>query len=238
MFNKVLPFLAALFILIAINSLQAHEYAFFSPPKEWLIAKQTSSPSVKVCFLQKEKRGFSPSINLATEPTTVSLNEYAAAVRQIHEEDGKSRWRKLGTVQTKAGEALLTQIDCTSDQNESMRLLQLLLIHNGKAYILTAGALKEQAAELYPQFLSSFRSFTITSDLLSPLPDEASRQKLLLQIEKLKDSLSLPSFEKKILPAFQKKFSQEHADLGGYWQLLVLQEMIKSPPPSPPAKAS
>ena len=70
---------------------------YFTPPSGWDIADPRSlSPRVKIAFLKSTSNGFCPSINLAIEETSVSLNEYLKAVKAIHEQDRSNNWRALG----------------------------------------------------------------------------------------------------------------------------------------------
>jgi len=130
---------------------------FFLPPKNWEIADPRSlSPRVKIAFIKNTGKGLCPSINLAVEQTQVSLSDYLKAVKAIHEQDRNNRWRALGKVRTAAGLAQLTEIDSSSEWG-SVRLLQLILLKSGTAYVLTAAALKEEFSDFYKEFQSAFR---------------------------------------------------------------------------------
>ncbi len=93
------------------------------------------------------------------EETSASLSEYLKAVKAIHEQ-GKHQWRALGKVRTNAGLAQLTEMDSGSEWGP-IRILQLILIKDGSAYVLTAAALREEFAEYYQQIQSAFRSLTL-----------------------------------------------------------------------------
>jgi hypothetical protein len=172
--------------LVAENS-----YCFFHPPSGWEITDpSTLSPRVKIRFVKPKSKGFCPSINLTVESTSVSLSEYLKAVKTIHEQDKGNQWRQLGKVHTTAGVAQLTQID-TSSEWGTIRMLQLILIKEGSAYLLTAAALKEEFSKFYQEIQTSFRSLNLTNDLFQPI---AQLEKKELLLEKKQKLLEKPLF--------------------------------------------
>ncbi|MES2122869.1 MAG: hypothetical protein V4492_08865, partial [Chlamydiota bacterium] len=209
---------------------------FFVPPKGWdLVDPSTYSRHVKIAFLKSGAKHFSPSINLAIEETDASLADYLKAVKGIHERDRKNQWRALGKVRTVAGLAQLTEIDSTSDQG-AFRMLQLILVKDKHAYILTASALKEDFSDLYKEFQSAFRSLTLTNDLFSAIPQLERKENLKTQQQELIAAWerTLPSLENPILPQeneefqkaqwtpFEKGILEQCQDMGAHWQLLML----------------
>jgi hypothetical protein len=67
---------------------QVELQCYFLPPDGWdIAAPETLSPKVKIAFFKKNNKGFSPTINLAVEDTSVSSSEYLKAVKTIHEQD-------------------------------------------------------------------------------------------------------------------------------------------------------
>lgn len=205
-----------LFFLLSSLS-WATDFAYFTPPGDWLIADpSTYAPSVSICFIHKKKGPTPPSINLAIEENVPSLNEYAQAVRAIHESNPKNRWRKLMSLPTQGPTGLLTEID-TDKGGKPMRLLQLLIVHNNTAYTLTAAALSAEMNQHYDAFLKTFKSFTITQNLLDSIADNNRR-------EALKDRLKHLKTEDDV-----KSFQNEFADMGQHWQLLVLRNAQRKP---------
>lgn len=214
----------------------ASSLCFFTPPQGWEIADPRSlSPKVKIAFLKNTGKGFCPSINLAIEETSASLNEYLKAVKSIHEQDRSNHWRALGKVRTAAGLAQLTEIDGTTEWGP-IRMLQLILIKEGHAYVLTAAVLKEEFANFYKEIQSAFRSMTLSSDLLGNIPQlerrEMLKQDQLQLIEAAKNALGASPDVKNILddPLFQENhwlpFQQailtKFTDMGAFWQVLLL----------------
>lgn len=198
---------------------------FFIPPAGWDFTDPTTlSAHVKIAFLKKGKKELCPSINLAVEKTNVSLNEYLKAVKAIHEKNRKSQWRLLGKVRTAAGLAQLTEIDSSSEYGP-LRILQLILIKQGYAYILTAAALKEEFSEYYRDFQSAFRSLTLTADLVSAIPQLDRRECLKKEQNTLLEKHSVSdeeTFQKENWLPFQARIIDQFQDMGAYWQALIL----------------
>ena len=150
-----------------------------------MVETHAGSSQVKMAFVKKEKKeGFCPSLNLAVENVEGTLNEYLNDVRAIYEQDRKNHWRKLGKVRTAAGEAQLTEIDTMSTLG-SVRMLQLILLKEGRAYILTAAAQKNEFSTYYRDFQEAFHSLTLTQDLLEAIPQFERRTALKQEIDEL-----------------------------------------------------
>jgi len=209
---------------------------FFIPPENWDIADPRSlSPKVKIAFLKNNGKGFSPSINLAVEDTDVSLADYLKAVKAIHEQDRNNHWRSLGKVRTASGLAQLTEIDSTSEWGP-VRILQLILMKDKRAYVLTAAALKEEMSNYYKDIQSSFRSLTLSNDLLGNIQQlerrDMLRQKqaeLLIAAEEYihsadakKNLLEDQAFQEQHWLPFQKIVLENFGDMGAFWQILIL----------------
>ena len=75
---------------------------------------------------------------------------------------------------TPAGSARLTEIDSHSEWGP-IRLLQLITIRDGTAYILTGAALKEEFSQFSQEFKKAFHSLNIASDLLEAIPQAERR---------------------------------------------------------------
>ncbi len=134
---------------------------FFVPPKDWKKVDSEHLPaSVKSGYLCKGEKGFCPSLNLAVEKVKSTQEQYIKSVRKIHELNPQNRWRNLGSFQTTEGDAILTEID-TKNKLGDVRLLQLILVKEGYAYILTASALKEEFGKHCKEFQQSFKTFQI-----------------------------------------------------------------------------
>lgn len=217
-------------------------YCFFLPPKGWEIADPNAlSQHVKIAFLKKGNKGFCPSINLAIEETQASLNEYLKAVKAIHERDRRNEWRSLGKVRTQAGLAQLTEIDSVTEFGP-IRMLQLIFLKQGYAYVLTTAALKEEFSEHYKDFQSTFRSLTLTTDLAESIPQLERREtlkkeqfKLLSVWENISDTQENPlsfqentTFQTSHWQPFQQLIIDHFQDMGPYWQALILRSTHES----------
>jgi len=215
---------------------QTSPLCYITPPKGWEIAASKNlSKSVQIAFFKKTSSSFSPSINLAVEKSTLSLQEYLKVIRKIHEADHRNRWRQLGKVHTQAGIGQLTEIDTTTEWG-SIRMLQLIVVKHGHAYVITAAASKEDMAQYYKEFQTTFRTLQVTSDLIGAIPQMQRRESLQLESEHLlsawQDLLSTsakeassfndPAFQKAHWIPFQNKVIQDYEDMGAHWQVLVL----------------
>lgn len=209
---------------------------FFTPPAGWDIADPRSlSPRVKIAFLKSTSNGFCPSINLAVEETSVSLNEYLKAVKMIHEQDRSNHWRALGKVKTNAGLAQLTEIDSKTEWG-AIRILQLIFLKDGQAYVITASALREEFSNYYKEIQSAFRSLTLSSDLLGNIPQTERRemlkakqhqlilaaQEMLTSSKESKNLLEDSHFQEKHWIPFQQAVLSSFNDMGAFWQVLIL----------------
>ncbi len=171
-----------LLFLFATFSLLGQETCFFIPPKGWEIANpEMLSPRVHICFLGKASQG-APSINLATEPVNVTLDAYVDAVRKIHAGDPNSRWRDLGKYKTLMGEGRLTELETPSDAGMS-RMVQLIVIKDQIAYILTASASKENFSKFYKTFDQTLRTLQASANLVESYGNSESRNRLKKMID-------------------------------------------------------
>lgn len=195
---------------------ESNLYPIFSPPKNWEVAKPDSlAPKVKIGFFGKAKGYFPPSINLAVEPTEADLNAYLKAVQKLYSADKDKRWRNLGSFSTKAGPAVLTSLDFSVDEDQ-VRVLQLILIKNKKAYLLTGASAKAECAKNQKVLLDSFSSLDLLSDISNSIKDP-SKKELLHQ--RTKDLLLSPETG---WSEFQSFLLKEFKNQGICWQILFL----------------
>lgn len=159
--TKLLVLLFVSMILpLAAEESQQTETILFTPPKGWQLAKKEELPShVEVMVIGKGTRGFPPSINLSTEQFEGTLREYLAIVKEINAKHG-SDWRDLGSIQTQAGSASLSQAD-TKTEWGAVRMMHVILKRNGMIYILTAAAHQEEFPKHYKTFFQSLRSLRV-----------------------------------------------------------------------------
>lgn len=154
-----------LFLLLFCFSLQASETCFFIPPEGWERANpKIHAPRVRICFFEKTSAGIIPTINLATEAVNVSLEAYMEEVRKIHSADPNSRWRDLGKFKSLLGEGRLSELE-TPTESGMARMMQLVVIKEEVAYILTASAAKEKFSKYYQTFDKVLRSLQAPASL-------------------------------------------------------------------------
>ena len=137
----------------------------FVPPAGWRFAeKQEELKSVQLIVVGKGSHEFPPSINLSTEKYTGTLKDYLKIVKSLNEKQG-SQWKDLGSIQTEAGPASLSQIDMKTSWGE-VREMHVILSKNQMIYILTAAALKEEFPKFYKDFFQAMRSLKINKTVV------------------------------------------------------------------------
>jgi len=211
---------------LSVFSTETESFCLFTPPQGWELSDpRNPALQVQIAFLKNTGKGFCPSINLAVEKTNVSMTEYLKAVKAIHEQDRNQRFRLLGKVRTKAGLGQLIEIDAPSEWGP-VRILQLLFVKEGHAYILTAAALKEEFANYYKEIQEAFRSLTLTPDLLSTIPQLERRESLKNKqhelLEVWQQTVQKESQRDKQWQKFQQTILDDFQDMGAFWQILVL----------------
>ncbi len=153
-----------LLFFVLSGLLIADEVPSFAAPKHWTsVDPKLLLPSVKISFLKEGEKGFCPSINLAVEKIEIKESAYLKIVKKMHESNPQNRWRSLGKIQTKAGMALLTEVD-TKNKMGDVRLLQMILVKKEHVYVITASALKEEFAQYYQDFKTAFESLTLEEE--------------------------------------------------------------------------
>jgi hypothetical protein len=116
-------------------------------------------------------------LNLATEEVDLCIEDYLRVIQRLHEKEPGNRWRSLGKITTSAGDAHLTEID-TKTQWGPVRMLQMVLLRDKTAYILTAAALKSEVGQYYKSFQEAFHSFALTKNLLNALPQDPLKERI------------------------------------------------------------
>lgn len=161
----------------------------FTPPADWQLVDKKSvplPPRVQMLTVGKGPSAFPPSMNLSSEPYQGTLKQYLQIVKRMNEEKGDT-WKDLGVINTKAGQASLSQVDNKSQWGD-VRLMHLILLKNGTIYILTASALKSDFSLFYQDFFKAMRSFRMATDL-SDL-DQAQKELFASQSENKPENAS------------------------------------------------
>ncbi len=225
--------------LPTLKTQETPTFCYFIPPKGWDLADQTKlSPRVKICFLGKSPHNLLPSVNLATEEVDISLKTYLDIVKKDCESDPNCQWRDLGKYQTPLGEGRLTEREVQTQWGVS-RQVQLIVIKDKIAYILTAGSLKEEFSRHYKDFEGVLRSFTITNNLTDQIASTEKKSTLHQLIEKLQsdfknttdkiavldEAFESSNFQKESWEPFQEKIINDFTEMGPYWQILLLRDL-------------
>lgn len=215
---------------------QDSDHCYFIPPQGWDLADQSKlSPRVKICFIGKTSKNLRPSVNLAIEKVDISLKTYVDIVKRDCANDPNTRWRDLGKYQTSLGEGRLTEREVKTEWGIS-RQIQLIVIKDHTAYILTAGADKEEFPRYYKDFEAVLRSLNTAEDLAASYPAEkrsALREligKLQADFKKTNDPKiatedALDDFLKESWEPFQQKVINDFTEMGPYWQILLLRDI-------------
>jgi hypothetical protein len=136
----------------------------FCPPSNWKKKIPSShSPFIKLLFVGETEQGFAPSMNLAIEETTASLEEYTQAVKKICQTPTIHRWRDLGFFTAGEQKGRLLSMEKDSPWG-TISIFQLLVLHENKAYILTASTLKNTLSQWYSPLEHAFRSLNIKDE--------------------------------------------------------------------------
>ncbi len=216
-----------------LGTLQAKEYAYFTPPQDWKVIEHDEEP-VKITFIGKPKKNCNPLINLATEEVSISLKEYVAIVQKNCEADPNREWRDLGSFSTLAGEGRLTDI-LRKTTGGDLRQLQLLFIKEGIAYVVTTSCAKEEFLELSQLFYAALKSFNVTSDLFQAVKEKEKLASLTSQLLKdFPDASATASrtqlfldkkFQKEKWLPFEKIVLNNYPEMGNYWKILLLKDI-------------
>ncbi len=96
-------------------------------------------------------------MNLSTQLFPGTLKDYLKNVKNINEAQGYF-WKDLGSITTEAGPASLSQVDTKTEYGD-VRQMHVILLKNGRIYILTASALKMNSLNITMISLSQCNRF-------------------------------------------------------------------------------
>ena len=157
-------------LLSAPKSISTEEFqqmhnlpATFTPPANWSLVDpqqlRQQFKNVKMMVIGKGSHYYSPSINLGIFPFQGTLKQFLKDIKANNEADG-CLWQDLGTIQTKAGPASLSQVEEKTEWGK-VQQMHVTLIKDGTVYLLTAAALKEEFPKFHQTFFDSLRSLQI-----------------------------------------------------------------------------
>jgi hypothetical protein len=211
----------------------SNDICIFTPPSSWQCADPSNlSSHVTVGYVGKGKSSFNPSLNLAKEEVDIDLKEYVKEVKSIYAQDKSSSVKSLGTIKTLAGEAVLLEI-CTKTSVGEIRILQAIFVKDNFAYVLTGATTKDEFIKYNKEMQQAFSSLAIVPDLISIIASEGKRSKLNNKIYAFKKEMKEKKLinNKKLLikqiEKFQKFLATEFHEMGNYWQLLMLEQIVQ-----------
>lgn len=139
------------------------EAILFTPPPGWHAAdlEKLQKKHIKAMVIGQSKGGCPPSINLGIEVFKGTLKDYLKIVKRINQ-NPLCDWKDLGQLKTAAGSASLSQLDMRTEQGY-MRMMHVILVAKGHAYVLTAAALKEEFSSYYDLFFRALTSLRFES---------------------------------------------------------------------------
>jgi hypothetical protein len=227
---------------------QEEGIVLFTPPAGWHLAEASALPAnVRVMVVGKGPSSFPPSLNLSSEPYKGTLKQYLKIVKNMNDAQGYE-WKDLGNIQTQAGTGNLSQVD-TKTQWGNVRLMHVILVKNGRVYILTASALKDEFSIFYKDFFAAMRSLRIAQDAYEMVSDSQQRSQLksaadklqtqwktlLAQKQKENSQMKLSElqqtvfnseeFQNTIWNPFKEMLKQKYQPLGEEWRTLFLQKL-------------
>lgn len=197
----------------------------FTPPKEWRLVDKSKLPaSILAMVVGKGAHDFPPSINLGIHHDSGSLRQFLKYVKQTNDADGVD-WKDLGTIHTDAGEASLSQLETRTEWG-LVREMQVILVKDNKAYILTAAALKDEFSKFYKDFFSSMRSLRINKTLVEMVPDRSRRNRLEEATAEVVNAwhdernsgFENDRFQNNVWNPLKQKLEREFSDMGAEWQ--------------------
>lgn len=212
-------------------------FAFFQPPKGWLISDPTNfEDGVKIGFVQSKRKIFTPAMSLAIEKVSCDQKTYVEAVKKIQLSDMTKNVSELGLIETKSGKAHLLQIE-TKNSWGKVHILQAILIKDGYAYIQTTSCLSEDFLKLHETFLNSLNSLSITSSPFAIIEQDEDLDKKIHDLKtcwkkhlkttrEIKEDLFKGNFfQKNQWIPFTEYLTKHYTNLGICWQILVIQHI-------------
>jgi len=156
----------------------------FSPPPNWeYIILPETPPCIKATFVGESSSPLKPSINIAQENISISEEAYLKAVKAIHDEEPNTKWKKTGKITTQVGIATLAEIDSKNSLGD-LKMIQMILIKDKVAYIITGAAVKEDFPKIVQQLLQSCRSFHFEEKRMKPIPNNMEKSKAFKELKK------------------------------------------------------
>lgn len=222
----------------------------FTPPMGWHMADPSElPPHIRIMVLGKGPSTVRPSLSLNIHSYDGTLKQYLKMVKATNEAQGYE-WKDLGTIRTEAGNASLSQFD-QKNPHGVIRLMQVILIKNKMAYVLTASSLADEFSLFYKDFFAAMRSLRVTKDPIDLLTSSQQKTQLRNAIQSVKSQwlaeiakkktentkkepqelaaavFNSPDFQKSVWLPFKEMISQKYGMMGADWQNIVLNNTEK-----------
>jgi hypothetical protein len=135
-------------------------------PKGWeLIEDPAQLPKTVECVLVgPSKNKFIPTVNISSQQTNLSTEEYFSEAKRHHEHLPFTKCHPLGVVETPIGKGLLMQIDQITELGDICSW-QLIQTKEGQAIVVTATSLHEEFKAFAPLFSECFKSLSLKNGL-------------------------------------------------------------------------
>ncbi|MBI3211112.1 MAG: hypothetical protein HYZ47_00260 [Simkania negevensis] len=211
-------------------------FCYFEQPPGWILVKDPSPfPSTQIGFVESKRSHFTSSISLTVKKTSYNLKEYIEKAKAFFQKDAERKWREVGPMQTKSGEAILSQIDIEKGWG-SFRELQCTTVQGGYVFVLSGVSVKSRTGgehlKYYDIFLNAFRSFHITPDLFSSVTNNQKKRALEMQIQSLQQAFSkkpknqeLPLSKEPLWNLLEKFLFTQFEQEGKCWQIMALKKI-------------
>lgn len=224
--NKI--FIIFLFVVIQKVYCANNETApFFIAPQKWQVVNPKHYPPyVKISFVKKEISVCRPTLNLAMQKTSLTLDEYAREAQKIHVKGRDATYKILQKIPLSQGPAVICKIDKKTNDAD-FEMLQMLFVKEDFAYVITGGCKKSEMLNYYRTFMDVFLSFQPMDDLFSLVSDKEKKEQLTLKFNDLRASLKdlNEKQSKKKLALFEKYLDKKFANLGKYFQILLIKKV-------------
>lgn len=210
--------------IYAINDVKI---PFFIPPEKWeIVNPKHYPPYVIISFIKKDLSTCRPTINLAVQKTSLTLDEYTNQAKKIHIKEPDTSFKILDRVDLSDAKAIICEIRKKIDSID-FNILQMICVKNDNAYVLTGACKKEEILNNYQMFTDVFNSFKIIDNLFSLVPEKDKQEELINIVKQTSDSLKHPNKKenKKKLSSFEKYLEKKFANLGKYFQVLLIQRV-------------
>jgi hypothetical protein len=223
---KKLFFLSLIFFsLQKIHAIDNEKIAFFVSPKNWeIINPKTYPPFIEISLVKKEISTCRPTLNLATQKTNLSLEEYTNEAKKNHITEPNTVYKILEKINLPDGAANICLINKNTNSID-FEILQMIFVKNYHAYVLTGACRKEEMLENYKIFMNVFTSFRLIDDIFSLITDPKIKDELIYEVNKMTASCNKEN--KKNIASFEKYIDKKFAKLGKYFQILLIKKYLQ-----------